>query len=83
MNPVIPTLLKKAPSILVLVALLFFAVQAITNLANVSEAVSSGVLDVVPALNAVIVSVITSAFQPAILLGLAAIAHQLARAANR
>ena len=68
MNPVIPTLLKKAPSILVLVALLFFAVQAITNLANVSEAVSSGVLDVIPALNAVIVSVITSAFQPAILL---------------
>ena len=79
----IDSLLRKAPAILVLVALLFLAVQAITNLANVSEAVSRGVLDVIPALNAVIVSVITSAFQPAILLGLAAIAHQLARAANR
>lgn len=77
------TLLKHAPAILVLVAALFFAVQAISGLANAFSAARGGMLGGAETINVVIVTLITAAFQPAILLGLAAIAHHLDRAANR
>ena len=77
------TLLKHAPAILVLVAALFFAVQAISGLANAFSAARGGMLGGAETINVVIVTLITAAFQPAILLGLAAIAHHLARAASR
>ena len=76
-------LLKHAPAILVLVAALFFAVQAISGLAGTFTAARGGMLGGAETVNVVIVTLITSAFQPAILLGLAAIAHHLARAADR
>ena len=77
------TLLKHAPAILVLVAALFFAMQAISGLLSAFDAARNGMFGGAETLNVVIVTVITSAFQPAILLGLAAIAHHLARAADR
>ncbi len=76
-------LLKHAPAILVLVAALFFAVQAISGLLSALAAVRGGMFGGAETVNVVIVTLITSAFQPAILLGLAAIAHHLARAADR
>ncbi|WP_374632651.1 hypothetical protein [Paracoccus sp. (in: a-proteobacteria)] len=76
-------LLKHAPAIMVLVAALFFAVQAISGVASAVTAAQSGMLGGAETINVVIVTLVTSAFQPAILLGLAAIAHHLARAADR
>ena len=76
-------LLKHAPTILVLVAALFFAVQAISGVAGVVTASQSGMLAGAEMINVIIVNLITAAFQPAILLGLATIAHHLGRAADR
>ena len=76
-------LLEKAPAILTLVAALFFAVQAISGLSGLFEAARGGLRGTAETFNVLLVTLVTAAFQPAILLGLAAIAHHLAKSGGK